>query len=269
MKRTVLHAGIDGYEIVAGFGEATIDAVATWAAIQGKVITLDELAQLNGLKAKIAAQADIANSSRSLANSALKAGNQVGYNSYTEQAVAAEASIASMEAEFPLLAAAFEEARTALMAENAEYCLPNPASEQIISDEEYARIKPLFEALGENEQLLLAGGTVKDFRGEKYWLKKDAWISVTISALGEAIPKGAVLESQLTDAQSQEISDESEANRISALTAEEKAAELKSVLQATAQSASNQKQVADITGEPFDASAWYQAQKIEIEKKYA
>jgi hypothetical protein len=266
-QKIVLFQDLDGYQVIRGFDEATVDPMATWAAIADKLLGLDELAQVNSEKAKIATQVEAANNAYALAQSASRAGNATQAAAYEKQYAAAAAAIAVLEDVLVPLEAAYQAAKLALFQEGAVYSNPGPGA-AMISDAEHERLAAALAALGDHEALTVAG-VVADYRGKAYWLKSGGiWASTIISALAVEPPRGAVLEADLSDTQRQEIAAQVEASRIAALSDADKAAELAQKLQAAAQEAANKKALADITGDAFDARAWYAEKKAEIEKAY-
>jgi hypothetical protein len=269
MKHTVIHGNIDGYECVAGFGEAAVDPVATWAAIQDKILALDIVAQMRAVNSKIAAQRKLAADQWALAVQAHDAGLALQEEAATKAYQAANAQIPILEAELAPLAARFEEERSAMFEEHAIYSIPGP-SESIIEDADYARLSGLHKGLSEYQRLTVAGEIVDDYRGVVYWKKSGSrWEMGLVTELAKKLPAGSVMEDRLSDMQKLEIGAQVESGRVAGLSPELKAAEKASVLGAAAQEAANKKALAEITGETFDAAAWYAARKAEIEKKYA
>ena len=289
--KTVVHQNVDGFEIVTGFSEATVDPVATWAKLQPDVLALPELAQVNGVKTKISALALEATNQWEQATAAEKAGNTIGATAALAAYNSAVAQIAVLEQELGPINAAFEAARASLFEAGALYCTPGPG-ENTLSDADHASLAAKFEALGEKEQLALTGEIVSDHRGEPYWTKGvDGWAQTLTATLGQVIPAGSVFDSELSPAQKSEIKAQAdkaiadrdaanakaaadqaaaaEAKRLAERTPEQIADELAQALQVAAQTAANKQAVAEITGDSFDAKAWYQAEKARIEKVYA
>jgi hypothetical protein len=127
-----------------------------------------------------------------------------------------------------------------------------------------------FGLLKENERLLLSGDIITDIRNKEYWLKQSKiWKLYTIEHFGETLPEDAVLPTDLSPAQQNEIAEQKEADRIANLTPEERAEEKEATLAAARQRVRILKEEAEIADEPFDAKAEYQAQKAKIEKLYA
>lgn len=235
-QKTVLYSDIDGYQIVKGFAEATVDPVKTLNGIADKITSLDELARVNSCKAKIAAQLTAAQNYYNLASVAIKAGNTTQATSYQKQYEAAEAQIAVYEEELATLMSAYESAKMALYEANPVYSQPGPG-EAIIDDSTYTALQAAFDALAAHHELTIAGASVVDYSGETYWLKTDReWSSTVISALGVSLPDGAVLAADLTDDQRTEIVDQIETARIAALSEADKLTEAESA-QAAAKTA--------------------------------
>jgi hypothetical protein len=124
--------------------------------------------------------------------------------------------------------------------------------------------------LKEHEKLAIEGAVIPDNRGVEYWRKQGgAWAKTKIEDAGVPLPPGAVLPESLTETQRAEIAAQEEAARTAALTPEQKAAEMEARINAVKREAALKKTEAEITGEEFDAKAWFNQQKAEIEAKYA
>jgi len=266
--KTVIYSDIDGYQVVKYFAEAQVDPIVTMAKVSDKVLGLNELAQVNSVKAKVIALLISANNFTDLSNSANKTGNTTLAASYQKQSSAARAQVAVLEEEYAKVLAAYEKARNSIIEANSVFFTPGPG-ESFISDENYAALKNQFDALHEDEKLCINGVVIKDLRDKTFWTKGTKWESMTISSLGQGLPAGAILESDLDESQRAEISSEYEAARISGMTADEKNTEKAIVLNNAARDALQKKGIAEITKEIFDAQAWYAEKKLEIEAKYA
>jgi phage gpG-like protein len=163
-----------------------------------------------------------------------------------------------------------------LFAENVVYSKPGPNAEWI-EDDAAAALVALAKTCGEYEKLS-ADGTAKipDYRGTEYWQNQGGkWKKIKIEKLGVALPAGTILDNDLTHDQRDEIAVQRENERIAALSPTEKDNEKQNRIKAALHGAAIKKQEADIeaeiSGEPsaFDAAAWFQEQKAEIEAKYA
>jgi hypothetical protein len=266
----MVHANVDGHELVAGFSIAAADPVATWAVIRDQVASLNVVTQIKSVKTKIMAQRQLAADQWGLAEIEEKAnGQSKQYQVYITAHNSAMSQVALLEEELGPLNETFEKERSRLYEENIVYSPPG-SNESQISDADFLRLSGLFTGLTEHQRLTVSGEIIPYYVGAAYWLKSgSAWTKTTIAVAGEDLPKGAILEEKLTEAQRIEIGAQLEAARVAGLSAEAKAAEMAGVLNAAAQDAAQKKSVADITGDTFDAKAWYAEKKAEIELKYA
>jgi hypothetical protein len=153
--------------------------------------------------------------------------------------------------------------------ENTVYSAPGPGL--ILLDNEDAVLQEFkFQNLTKAEKLLVSGKIIPDHTNAKYWQKTgDTWIEGSIEALGEALPPGGVFEEDLSSIQKAEIDAQKEQNRISALTQAEREAEVQSLLKNLASETLRLQELAELQGEEFNKTAYYQAHKAEIELRYA
>jgi hypothetical protein len=145
-----------------------------------------------------------------------------------------------------------------------------------LSEDEYAVHKAKFEALKEHECLTESLEIIPDFRNVEYWQKQDGrWGKTKIVCLGETVPSGAVVPDALTAPQQAEIAAQEKADRIAALSPEEKAAEKQAQIKAVIHEAVIKKQEAELEAEvnnaplEFDPVSWVRERKSEIEAIYA
>ena len=208
-QKTVIYRDIDGYSVVAWFGDAAPDPRATAAVVNDMLLSLPELVAVNKCKADMAEKALIANDARST-------------DAEVKEAVDA---FNALNASLVALEAAYSAARDACWENNMQYCHPGQG-EGFISDADFDTMVDKFNALAEGQKLLLDGTMVADNRGKTYWTKaKGTWTPTIVTALGQSIPASAVLETALTDTQKAEIGAQSEAARVSALSDADKLAE--------------------------------------------
>jgi hypothetical protein len=133
-----------------------------------------------------------------------------------------------------------------------------------------------FDTLQEKQLLTETLEVVADFRGVEYWkLENTRWSKIKIEHIGETVPSGAFLPEALTGEQQAEIAAQGEADRIAALSPDEKEAEKQAKIKAVMKEALARKQEAEFEAEvndtpmEFDSVAWAQEQKAQIEAKYA
>ena len=267
--KTAMHGTVDGYEIILGFSEATVDPVATQNKCGELIKNIDEWKQIEAINAKIAETyqgarddflAMFGHSSNELASQA-----EANYFSAKMRAASVEADAFS-DTIAPLYAV-LEKKKTAVLAENAVYFTPGEL-EDIISETDAADLSAKFSAATEREQVTLDGKIIADNRNITYWTKSGTWKSIVMSKLGDVIPAGSIEDAKLTDSQRAEIASEKMSARIAKLTADEKAAELKIVLESLANQAVAMDAKSAITGDEKTGAAWYAAHKAIAEAKY-
>jgi hypothetical protein len=145
---------------------------------------------------------------------------------------------------------------------------PGPNA-KFIADSEAEIWQKKQESLKEHQLLSETGEIIPNFKGVKYWLKKDdLWENDEIMVIGVPLPKNVILEESLTDAQYKEIAEQSEKKRIEGLSREQKTKEKEAALSAAKSAVRCLKEEAEIVGESFDAQTEYQSRKTAIEAKY-
>jgi hypothetical protein len=133
----------------------------------------------------------------------------------TTDAVAEHLGIPSDQA---VLHADFEQ-----LYEQHAVCFDNIPNAKLLSETEEADVAPKFTALQEHEALTLEGEIIPDYRGVEYHLKTaGVWGNVKIQDIGVPLPEGAVFPEDLTPEEKTEIAVQAEADRVAALSPEEK-----------------------------------------------
>jgi hypothetical protein len=119
-------------------------------------------------------------------------------------------------------------------------------------------------------------GVVPDLRGVEYWQKTNGrWAKTKIEHINEMVPSGAILPDLLTGDQRSEIAAQEQADRIAALSPDEKEEEKQAQIKAVIKEALTRKQEAELEAEvndtpvEFDHVAWARERKAEIETQYA
>jgi len=140
----------------------------------------------------------------------------------------------------------------------------------LISDELGEQLQKKFDEMGERKLLLDSGEYIDDYRGVEYLIKTSGkWVKVKIEGVGEAPPSEAVLQEDLSQEQREEIATQEEADRIAALTPEQKAEELRKSLHVLAREALSMEAESELLGETFNKQAWLQSKRDELERLYA
>jgi hypothetical protein len=163
-----------------------------------------------------------------------------------------------------------------LFATYAVYSVNPEAGQKLVSEDEYTDHKARLDTLEEHQCLTEDLETISDFRNVKYWQKLDGrWGEHKIEHLDETVPVDAILPDALNAALREEIAVQERADRIAALSPEEKESEKQAQIKAVIHEAVIKKQEAEIeagvneTSLTFDPVAWVREQKREIEALYA
>jgi len=269
--KTILHAPIDGFDIVLGFSTPTIDPVATQNQVKAMVQTLPEFADIAALNQKINDRRDQA---------ALEFFNLFGHSPQTLQSqveattwqaklTAANVDVDALSSLMTPLTVSMTKKIQDLWAENAVYFQPGK-NENISPDDQAGPLQALFNALAPRTCLALDGKVVPDNRGLRFWtFTGSTWGSSVVTRLGDVVPAGSVAEDALTADQEGQIGAQVEAVRIAGMSSEAKAAELAIVLDGLATQAQAQADRAKIMGTVFDPVAWYNDQKTAAVAKYS
>jgi hypothetical protein len=156
-----------------------------------------------------------------------------------------------------------------LFLNNAVYSPPGPGAE-VVEDSIATELSSKMSRLGKNRRLSADGtAIIPDYRNVEYWRNEDGyWQKTKVEKLGVDLPKGAVLDEDLTPDQRSEIATQGDKARIAALTAKEREAEKQGALAALADEAARLEKRAQIQGGSFDATAWYREHKGSIETRY-
>jgi len=255
--------------IISHFDEKTTDPEATKAVVMPLLAKTPEYAKLQNVKAKIQAQNKIAAEAWQSAEKARKDGNRKNEAVHMAALKAAGGVIDEItETELEPLATEMNAAYARLYEENRQPCECGP--NQCCCGGKYAELKAKYDALGEHERLTSEGEVIADWRGAEYWIKTGGkWKKDKIEFIGQVPGQGFVLSDSLTPEQQKEISEQQEAERITAMTSEEKAKAKQSALDNLADEADRLDRRNRIQRKAFDPVAWYDEHKEEIEAKYA
>jgi hypothetical protein len=275
VKKSASYLNIDGYDVVISIQEAVADPAATAEAVKPLVEALPETAQARAITLKIEAQQKIMRDENDKA--AAKRLAHPGADVSAEEARwnQAKANVGVEEQNLRAVLETVEAAMPRLYAEAAVYFPPGPGEKHLGPAEETLLTEKWAELRQEQQEqkhrvLTLAGEVIPDWRGAEYYLKTaGTWAKVKVEHIGEPLPEGSVLSDSLTPEQRAEIAGQAEAERIAALSPEEKEAERQARLDALADEADRLDRRARIQGSDFDAAAWYRENKVPVEAKYA
>jgi hypothetical protein len=157
---------------------------------------------------------------------------------------------------------------TTLFKTYAVYLAPS-TGRKILTEDELAALEEKFDWLEPHQELTEGGEIIPNWIGTEYWEKENGrWEKIKIEMAGIAVPSGGILPDALSPEQRQEISGQEEADRIAALSPEQRSEEVQRRLAALADEAVALEKRAQIQGSQFDAAAWYQEKKAALEAKY-
>jgi hypothetical protein len=157
---------------------------------------------------------------------------------------------------------------TTLFKTYAVYLPPGPGR-KAFPDAELEELSNKFDWLEPHQELTEGGEIIPNWIGAEYWKKENGrWEKFKIAAGGIAVPPEGILQENLTPEQQREIDNQQEADRIAALSPEQRAAEVQRRLAALADEAAGLERRYQIQGGQFDPAAWYQEKKAALEEKY-
>lgn len=265
---TVFHTTIDGYEVMTGFGEATIDPVATFAVVTPILGATEEAKQLQAMNAQIQdAHAHIADAEQKKADAYVR-GDNFTFQLMAGQSAAYYAKVEDLQAQAVPLIQAQEAKKLVLMGEHAQYLSPT-VGEMILDDAGYAKLSAAAAKASKTQKVCMDGTTVDDYRGVTFWTNDGRWTKSMISDLGETVPSTGLLDSALTADQRTAIAAQDEADRVAALSPDARLAEAKAAQTQAQANAAQAANVAAITGVAVDAKGQYADALSAISAKYS
>jgi len=271
--KTIFHGNIDGYEIITGFADATPDPMATMAKIAPMLPGLPEQQAVNEIQEKINArrQEVIDRFTGMFGHEPFELRSPVEADWYSKAKLSCENDVQGISSLLVEPVRLRDAAVKKLVEENTVYFQPGEL-EMLDKENKSAELIPLFLARTDHEQLQIDGNVIPDFRGIRVFIP-GAWTDRVISKLGEKPGAREVSEQDLTDDHRSEIAAVKESARLSKLTPDEKAAEVKMILDGLASQAAARKDEAIIKGESTDialrsAQTWYREQERTVKSKY-
>jgi hypothetical protein len=271
--KTIFHGNVDGYEIITGFADATPDPMATMAKIAPMLPGLPEQQAVNEIQAKINArrQEVIDKFTGVFGHEPFELRSPAEADWYSKAKLACESDVAGISSLLAEPVRLRDAAVKKLVDENTVYFQPGEL-EMLDKENKSAELIPLFLARTDREQIQIDGIIVPDFRGVRVFIP-GTWTDRVISKLGDKPGAHEIAEQDLTDDHRSEIAAVKESARLAKLTPDEKAAEVKMILDGLASQAAARKDEQIIKGESTDialrnAQAWYREQEAGVRSKY-
>jgi hypothetical protein len=147
--------------------------------------------------------------------------------------------------------------------------LPAGPGRKAFPDDKLEELSEKFDWLEPHQELTEEGEILPNWIGTEFWRKENGrWEKIKIELAGISVPPGGVLPEALSPDQHGEIKEQQEADRIAALSPEQRAGEVQERLNALAGEAAALEKISQIQGTSFDPAAWYQEKKAGLEAKY-
>jgi hypothetical protein len=145
--------------------------------------------------------------------------------------------------------------------ENRVY-FPLKATELAEPDVDVERLEMKAAELTRHQALTVDGDVIPDYRGVVYYEKHDGRISrVRVDAIGQEVPRGAIMLHEATREEVLEMEAAVEAERIAGLDPDARTVEMNAALDALAAECAQMRSIAEVRGEsPEDALAYAQAE---------
>jgi hypothetical protein len=252
MKKTIITKTVDGQEIVSGFGDQTIDPMATKAIVVDKIKTVEGGIERRDLAIRIH------DKKRLLIGATLQAQEVL------------KAEIADLETQLRDLNKRMDAEIYQLWLDNAVHFEPKKG-EYLIEDTEFETLRNKLATKAKNQQLLKTGEYISDFRGENIWTKSnDRWTRSRVVNLGD-LAEESVLMPNLSESQRKEIMDQDRADWLGDLTADQKEIEKQKALDVALQVAAVEKAKGEIQGDNKaleKAQALFAAESERIEAEF-
>lgn len=275
--KTIITQNTDGYDIIIAFGnaDAFIDPIAT-----GKVVNKilqenpsETLKQIAAIKQEMLGYAVEGKQAMKNAKASARAGNKSETDNHYATWKAKNDQIKECQERLKPLASAFMKERGQAMKDNAIY-FTTPAGEYIVTDAEAEAAKTAKEAAAAEGKLVDKDlKIIENNKGVVYWKKVDnKWNRSECLKIGEKIPKGVIVETDLSEEQKVEVIEQLEAERISKLSKSARAKELEQVQAGLRQQAINMRSALEIDGDKAaltKAQEWLVDELGKAEIKYA
>jgi len=155
-----------------------------------------------------------------------------------------------------------------LIEENKVYAKVGEEAEYI-SDDEDKLVNEKLKIKGENRLLLVNREFIPNYIGTEYHIRKSGkWRKEKIESVGVELPENAVLQEDLTREQQQEIAEQQEDERISALPPEKREEEKQNALDNLADEADRLDRRHKIRRKEFNPVAYYEDRAKDIEARW-
>jgi len=268
MKNTVITKEIDGFKIVVGFGERSIEPVETRKIVDAEIVKTSEYAACAEKKDKITAAMRSAHESLQKVKTAK--GDTEKEKQYKDHLICLEQANGYQKELAPLVVS-LKKKLIELRESNAVYFEPK-AGEVKKNEDEILALKGLLKTAEGRALVDIDGNIVSDKRGITYCQKIGGKWSVTkIVALGNSIPKDAIIYANLNAEQKKEVDLQIEINAAGKMSEVEKLAMKSAEEEKALAAAANLRSQLEIKGDADSlqkSQEFYNARMQELEVIY-
>ena len=302
MKQQTLDTkNVDGFHIIVGFQERVVDPVATKEKNGSKIIDLPENKEIiNKIQAQNRHRENVKQAEKKSIAALMRNENKDGRGKKETDKLKIQANLAEIgkqdkirndlfgaigviNEELKELNAAFKGKAKGILRENPVYNDEvldpdgNPAgpreNELIKTQAEIETLKEKFLAKKKTEQVTVAGEVVMDFRGKIFYYKDNfgKWVRNIVEDLNDNLSAHEVYQEDLTPAQQKEISDQTEAERLTGMTQDEKSDEFELADDAVLSQAGLMRNKLEIKGDPealIKSQEFYNVESEKLKLKY-
>jgi hypothetical protein len=262
--KTRITQNIDGYNIIIGIGDAQIDGVATMPIVETALKETDEYKSVEAKKQELSIILNMAAQALKNARTAKTQSEKNGYVTEYQQSLEKSKAI---ENELKELIAPLQVKQQELILKHAVYFQPK-SGEVIISTADAVKIENAMIAATVNNKFLDVNlQEICDNRGKTVWIKSGGkWSKREIIKIGDEIKSGEITE--IND----EIIAQLEAERITSLSASDKAKEKESIIASLKTQAVQMRMGLEIQNDSAalqKSQDWYNAEVQKVEIKYS
>jgi len=273
MKKTVVFKEIKGKKMLIGFSDPCIDPVATQVVLKSEIKKTDAYKNGKALFKEIDEKLKSAADSFRFSKEAKTESEQKKHWKDHEYRLI---QVEELREKLRPILSEMKDAEKKIIEEKAIYFEPNPKKEKIISDEEFKDILVKLKTALENGKIIdIDGNEYANNVGVEFYHKvSKKWVYVKINDYGVEIPSSAILIKNLTSEQKTEIAEQTNIERISALSATDKASEKDAAIEGLGHQAATMRSSLEIQGISAakaltQSQDWYNTELQKIEVKYA
>lgn len=275
--RTIRYKEIDGHKIVIGFDRLRMDPVATMKKVDAEIVKTDEYEKQEQAISAYKAIRTPQPASETQRKTGLRF-DPVDFARYQRERKEADALVRACADKLGEKREEYVQAfKTFFCPRSGEVVALEEPTDQFpdVVDPELAdAIETASKAAPRGKAIRIDGEALDDLRGNRYYkVKGDTVEEIEIKKLGDKKPKGALLESELTELQARILERKRKKDAAAGLTPEQRAAKAKEEIDLAAAEAARYRSEQEIRGVTAakalkEAQAQFEAEKDMIEEVY-